>query len=60
MLSDSLFTDASWLFFTIWSIVVATVSLAAFGPDLLRSKAPVTSSHRTSAQPIVKNRISQI
>jgi hypothetical protein len=60
MLSDSLFTDASWLFFTIWSIVVATVSLAAFGPDLLRSKAAVTSSHGTSAQTIVKNRTSRI
>ena len=51
MLTDSLFSDASWLFFAIWGIAVITVSIAAFGPDLLRSMAPATSSQRTPTQP---------
>jgi hypothetical protein len=48
MLSDSLFTDASWLFFAIWSIVVGTVSIAAFGHDVIPSKAPSESKPRRS------------
>jgi hypothetical protein len=43
MLTDSLFTDASWLFFAIWSIVIATVSVAAFGHDLIPSRVPPES-----------------
>ena len=38
MLSDSLFSDAGWLFFVIWSIVVGIFSVAAFGSDLLQAK----------------------
>jgi len=50
MMSDSLFSDAGWFFFAIWSIAVATVSIAAFGRDLLPSKAansPVRSASST-------------
>jgi len=38
MLSDSFLSDAGWLFFGAWSAVVAAVSLAAFGRDLLPSR----------------------
>ena len=38
MLSDSLFSDAGWLFFVIWSIVVGIFSVAAFSSDLLHTK----------------------
>ena len=48
MLTDSLFTDASWLFFAIWSIVIGTISVAAFGHDLIPSKAPSDSKLSTA------------
>jgi hypothetical protein len=38
MLSDSFLSDVGWLFFAAWSAVVAAVSLAAFGRDLLPSR----------------------
>jgi len=38
-MSDFLFSDAGWFFFVIWSVAVATVNIAAFGRDLLPSKA---------------------
>jgi hypothetical protein len=38
MMSDSVLSDAGWLFFTAWSVVVGAVSIAAFGHDLLPSK----------------------
>jgi len=43
MLSDSLFSDAGWLFFVIWSVVVGIFSMAAFGSDLLQTKARTES-----------------
>lgn len=39
MLRDQLFSDFSWLFFAIWSVLVAAVSYAAFRRDLQPSKA---------------------
>jgi hypothetical protein len=39
MMSDSFLSDAGWLFFTAWSVVIGAVSIAAFGHDLLPSKA---------------------
>ena len=60
MLTDSLFTDASWLFFAIWSIVIGTVSVAAFGHDVFGSNASVTSSHRASTPTTRNNGTSQI
>ena len=44
MLSDSLFSDAGWLFFVIWSIVVGIFSVAAFSGDLLQAKTSVIST----------------
>ena len=50
MLTDSLFTDASWLFFAIWSIVIGTISVAAFGHDVTPSKAPAESKTRAASE----------
>jgi hypothetical protein len=49
MMSDSFLSNAGSLFFAVWSIVVAAVSLAAFHRDLFPSKAPLDSS--PAAQP---------
>lgn len=35
---DWLFSEMSWLFFAIWSMIVVAVSYAAFRRDLLPSK----------------------
>ena len=45
MLSDSLFSDAGWLFFVIWSIVVGIFSVAAFP----QRPAPRESPYRIKA-----------
>jgi hypothetical protein len=34
-ISDSLLSDAAWLFFAAWTVMVAAVTIAAFGRDLL-------------------------
>jgi hypothetical protein len=39
MMSDSFLSDAGGLFFAVWSIIVSAVGLAAFGRDMLPSKA---------------------
>ena len=55
MLRDSLFSDAGWLFFAIWSIVIGALSVAAFGGDLLQGKRPAIlpspSGSRSKATP---------
>jgi len=38
MVGDSFLSDAGWVFFAAWSVIVAAVSLAAFGRDLLPSR----------------------
>jgi len=38
MVGDSFLSDAGWVFFAAWSVVIAAVSLAAFGRDLLPSQ----------------------
>lgn len=38
-MTDSLLTDVAWIFFATWSLLIAGMSIAAFGPDLLPSKA---------------------
>jgi len=38
MVGDSILSDAGWVFFAAWSVIVAAVSLAAFGRDLLPSR----------------------
>ncbi len=46
-LSDSFLSNAAWLFFAAWSAIVAAVSIAAFGRDLLPWSAPIESSHHS-------------
>ncbi len=50
MMSDSLFADAGWLFFAIWSVAVCIVSITAFASDLVPAKAPSSSRSITPAQ----------
>jgi hypothetical protein len=38
-LTDSFLSNAGWLFFAAWSAMVAAVSIAAFGRELLPWKA---------------------
>lgn len=47
MMSDSLFSDAGWLFFAIWSIAVGIVNITAF--DLVPTKADATSRNPSAA-----------
>ena len=50
MMSDSLFSDASWFFFAIWSVVVGAINLTAFGRDLLPAKARVEPCNLAAPQ----------
>jgi hypothetical protein len=56
MLSDSLFSDAGWLFFVIWSIVVGIFSVAAFRGDLLHAKSVISPSPGASGNKTTHNR----
>ena len=55
MLSDSILSNAGWLFFAAYSAIVAVVNWAAFGRDVLPAKAQIDSPQKTrladSAQP---------
>ena len=55
MLSDSILSNAGWLFFAAYGAIVAAVSIAAFGTDLLPAKAQADAPQKTrllnSAQP---------
>jgi hypothetical protein len=44
MMSDSILSNAGWLFFTAYSVIVAVVNWAAFGRDVLPADAEVDSS----------------
>ncbi len=46
-LSESFLSNAGWLFFTAWSLIVGIVTVKAFGRDLLPSKATNDSTPRT-------------
>jgi hypothetical protein len=43
-LSDAFLSNAGWLFFAAWSAMVAAVSIAAFGRDLLPRRAHLDPS----------------
>ncbi len=49
MISDSLLSDAGFLFFTAWTVMIGAVSLAAFGSDLLPSKISPDPSNKPQA-----------
>jgi hypothetical protein len=58
MMSDSWLSDAGWLFFTAWSVVIGAVSIAAFGQDLLPSKPSAKlriRSHTSNSTPSRSN-----
>ncbi len=46
MLSDSILSNAGWLFFAAYSAIVAVVNWAAFGRDVLPAKAPLEASQQ--------------
>jgi hypothetical protein len=53
MLTESYLLDAGWLFFAAWSVIVAVVTIAAFGRDFFPSKtrmgrAPEAGSTKTA------------
>jgi hypothetical protein len=50
MMSDSFLSDAGWLFFAAWSVVIGAVSIAAFGRDLLPLKARLVGPQKTGLQ----------
>ena len=47
MTTESFLSNAGWFFFSVWSLVVGAVSIAAFGRDLLPSKARVDRLPKT-------------
>jgi hypothetical protein len=49
MMSDSFLSDAGWLFFTAWSVVIGVVSITAFGHDLLPSKPSIRLPFRPNS-----------
>jgi hypothetical protein len=49
MMSDSFLSDAGWLFFAAWSVVIGAVSIAAFGHDLLPSRTVIKSRFRANS-----------
>jgi len=55
MTSDTFLSDASWLFFAAWSVVIAAVSIAAFGRDLLPSRAIDPRPNARPSEPIQPN-----
>jgi hypothetical protein len=48
LLSDSYLFAAGWLFFAAWSVIVAVVTVAAFGRDLFPSQARRDPSRKDS------------
>jgi hypothetical protein len=45
-LSESFLSNAGWLFFTAWSLIIGFVTVKAFGRDLLPAKATQDSHQR--------------
>ena len=58
MMSDSFLSDASWLFFAAWSVVVAVVGVAAFGHDLLPSRVVDPLTETRPSDPVQTNKSS--
>ena len=46
-ITDSFLSNAGWLFFTAWSIILGAISVAAFGRDLLPSKLDLDPGPQT-------------
>ena len=54
LLSDSYLFDAGWLFFMVWSVVVAVVSITAFGRDLIPFRSPSSNPRKLQKPEIDK------
>jgi|HubBroStandDraft_5_1064220.scaffolds.fasta_scaffold1052072_1 hypothetical protein len=50
LMSDSYLFDVGWLFFAAWAVIVAAISLAAFGRDLLPPQTPLEQSSKPPAE----------
>jgi len=50
MISDSLLFDAGSLFFAIWGLILAALSVTAFGRDLLPARTHVAPVRKTTTQ----------
>lgn len=50
LMSDSYLFDIGWFFFAAWTAIVAAISLAAFGKDLLHSETPLEHSSKAPAE----------
>lgn len=50
MMNDSFLSDAGWLFFAAWSVVIGAVSIAAFGHDLLPAKTRIAGWQKSRQQ----------
>ena len=53
-LSDSYLFDAGWFFFAAWSIIVAVISVTAFGRDFLPSRALELTQQDQAPAPAVR------
>ncbi len=49
LINDAYVFEAGWLFFAAWSAIVAGVSLAAFGRDLIPSRAQIDATQKDRA-----------
>ncbi|HEY6373308.1 MAG TPA: hypothetical protein VIX37_22215 [Candidatus Sulfotelmatobacter sp.] len=51
-LGDSFLSNAGWLFFSAWGVIVAVVTVKAFGRDLLPAKAPLDPPAEPHGEPV--------
>jgi hypothetical protein len=50
-MSDAYLVEAGWWFFAAWSVIVAVVSVAAFGRELLPSRESMKLSDGSAVGP---------
>ena len=55
-LSDSFLSNAGWLFFAAWSVMVGAVSIVAFGCDLLPQRAHLNPAPKSQPTDQVRPR----
>jgi len=58
LMSDSYLFDVGWFFFAAWTAIVAAISLAAFGKDLLPSQTSLDQSQKPPAERSAKLAVS--
>ena len=55
-MNDSYLFDAGWLFFAVWSVIVAFVSLTAFRGDLFPARARLELARQDQSSQPTENR----